>query len=53
LIVVTTPPAMATPWNTTPYSGMFGDMIATHSPRPSPAAWRPPPSRRTASSSWA
>ena len=38
--VVTMPPAMATPWNTTAYSGQFGAMIASTSPLPKPGGER-------------
>ena len=51
LSVVTVPPATATPWNTTAYSGMFGAMIASVSPTPNPRAWSPPAKRRMASRS--
>ena len=50
-MVVMVPPAMATPWKTTAYSGRFGAMIARTSPLPKPFACSPPASRRVAWSS--
>jgi len=51
LIVVTVPPAIAAPWNTTAYSRPFGAIRASTSPQPNPAATSPPASDRIASSS--
>src|SRR5919199_314092 len=51
LIVVMTPPASATPWKTTAYSGRFGAMRASTSPLPKPRAANPPANERTPCSS--
>ena len=48
--MVSTPPASATAWKMTPYSGQFGAITATTSPFASPLSNQPPACRRTASS---
>ena len=42
LTVVTTPPASATAWKMTPYSGQLGAITATTSPFASPLSNQPP-----------
>ena len=42
LTVVSTPPARATAWKMTPYSGQFGAITATTSPFASPRSSQPP-----------
>ena len=46
--MVTAPPAIAAPWNTTAYSGTFGAISASTSPFPNPLATRPPARERMA-----
>ena len=50
LTVVSTPPASATAWKMTPYSGQLGAIMATTSPFASPRSNQPLACRRTASS---
>ena len=42
LTVVSTPPARATAWKMTPYSGQLGAITATTSPFASPPSSQPP-----------